>query len=340
MYLVLQHRRECKNRMDKQSYKAKSKKRYRSKKQKFLLLFLVLAGILALGIWSQNKKAGESGQNLNSSETIKPLENAGLEIHYIDVGQGDATLLLCGEEAMLIDGGGNEMEGRIRRYLKNLGIKELAYVVGTHPDADHIGGLDEVISVFDCNRVILPEIKRDNVTYRDVTDAIRYRRAEELTAKVGEVYPFGEASFTIVAPEGSYEEFNNHSVGLLFTYGETRFLFVGDAEGPAEEQMLGSGIDLHADVLKIGHHGSSDSTSQAFLDAVKPTHAVISCGRANEHGHPHTRVLNLLKKRDISVYRTDLQGTVVLQSDGRVIRFLTEPTLDFTSGWDLQAGEN
>lgn len=322
--------------MERQRNKSKSKKRYRSKKQKFLLLFLVLGSLLIFGFWYQKSKEPESDQSPNPTQDIQPLANAGLEIHYIDVGQGDATLIMCGEEAMLIDGGGNDMEDRIRRYLKKMEIKELAYVVGTHPDADHIGGLDEVISVFDCKQVIMPDIQRDNATYQDVMDAIRYRRPAQITAKVGDSYSLGEATFTIVAPEGTYEEQNNYSVGILLTYGNTKFLFIGDAEGPAEEQMLKSGLTLQADVLKIGHHGSGDSTSQTFLEAVNPDYAVISCGLGNDHGHPHARVLNLLKKRDISMYRTDLQGNIILQTDGSVIRFLTNPSEDFTSGWDLQ----
>ncbi len=324
--------------MERQVYKSKSKKRYQSKKQKILLLFLVFFFLLLFGYYYQKNTAGEEPAQ-NVPEEIRPLADAGLEIHYIDVDQGDATLLLCGEEAMLIDAGGNDMEDRIRRYIKKLGVKELAYVVGTHPDADHIGGLDEVISVFDCDKVIMPEVQRDNVTYRDVTDAIRYRRVERISARVGDTYSLGEATFTIVAPEGTYEEYNNYSVGILLAYEKVKFLFVGDAEGPAEEQMLSSGMDLQADVLKIGHHGSNDSTSQAFLDAVNPSYGVISCGMGNEHGHPHTRVLNLLKKRDISLYRTDLQGDIILQTDGSVIRFLTNPSVDFTSGWDLQTEE-
>ncbi len=317
----------------------KYRKKKRKQKQKNLLLFLTFMFLIVLGILIGKKKQdAEAGQNgAGLTEATDELQNAGLEIHYLDVGQGDATLILCEGHAMLIDAGNNDMGTTVQLYLKRQGIKTLDYLIGTHPDADHIGGLDVVLSKFDCDVVMMPDVQRDNATYRDVIETMAYRRYENTVPVLGRQYRLGGAVFTIVAPDGSYEEeYNNTSIGILLEYGQKRFLFVGDAESAAEQKMLKSGLDIHADVLKIGHHGSSDSTSQEFLDAVNPTYAVISCGKNNDYGHPHERTLKTLKKRDISMYRTDEQGGIVLQSDGSVISFLTEPSVLWKSGWELQ----
>lgn len=246
-----------------------------------------------------------------------------MQVHYIDVGQGDATLILCNGHAMLIDAGDNSKGTAVQYYLKKQGVESLDYVIGTHPDADHIGGLDVVITKFDCNMVMMPEIRRDNATYRDVLQAMEYRGYKNTPPVVGTEYPLGEATFCIVAPNGEYgEEYNNYSIGILLTYGENRFLFTGDAMKEAEADMLANGIALQADVLKAGHHGSSDAGSKAFLDAVNPKYAVISCGSDNDYGHPHRETLQSFKERRIDVYRTDLQGDVIAVSDGKEIRFL------------------
>ncbi len=317
----------------------KYRKKKRKQKQKRLLLFLMLLFLIVLGVFLGKKKqeieAGHGGTG--QTESVEMLQNAGLEIHYLDVGQGDATLILCEGHAMLIDAGNNDMGTTVQLYLKKQGVETLDYLIGTHPDADHIGGLDVVMNKFDCRMVMMPDVQRDNATYRDVIETMTYRRYKNTVPVVGRQYMLGGAVFTIVAPDGSYEEeYNNTSIGILLEYGQKRFLFVGDAESAAEQKMLQSGLDIHADVLKIGHHGSSDSTSQEFLDAVNPTYAVISCGKNNDYGHPHERTLKTLKKRDISMYRTDEQGGIVLQSDGSVISFSTKPSVLWKSGWELQ----
>ena len=317
----------------------KYRKKKRKQKQKILLLFLTFIFLVMIGVLIGKKKQ-DAGEGLNGAgltgETDE-LQNAGLEIHYLDVGQGDATLILCEGHAMLIDAGNNDMGTTVQLYLKKQGVKTLDYLIGTHPDADHIGGMDVVMSKFDCDVVMMPDVQRDNATYRDVVETMTYRRYINTVPIVGQQHCLGSAVFTIVSPDGSYEEeYNNTSIGILLEYGEKRFLFVGDAENAAEQKMMKNGLDIHADVLKIGHHGSSDSTGQEFLDAVNPTYAVISCGKNNDYGHPHERTLKSLKKRGISVYRTDEQGDVVLQSDGSVISFFADPSTSWKSGWELQ----
>lgn len=314
------------------------KYRKKKKKQKRILLFLILIFLLLLGVFLLEKQRAavtEEQEKEGQIQVTDKEEREGLQVHFIDVGQGDATLITCGEHAMLIDAGNNNMGTRIQQYLKKQGVERLDYVIGTHPDADHIGGLDVVITKFDCGIIMMPDVYRKNVTYRDVLDAISYRRYQNTLPVVGQQYDLGDAVFTVVAPNGNYkEEYNNYSIGILLEYGERKFLFVGDAEAAAEQDMLANGISLKADVLKVGHHGSSDSSSDAFLEAVDPQYAVISCGADNEYGHPHKKTLYSLKESDVLVYRTDEQGSMTATCDGQTISFDQSPSVTWKSGWE------
>lgn len=304
-------------------HKSYNKRRRKKQRKSYPLLFLLL---LILGIAAgalQEREAGRADGNSakeQQAESYGEEGQTGLEVHYIDVGQGDATLIMCGSHAMLIDAGDNSKGTAVQLYLKKQGIEKLDYLIGTHPDADHIGGLDVIITKFDCDRIIMPEIYRDTATYRDVVTAMEYRGYENTPPVPGTEYLLGDASFTIVSPDRDYgEDYNNASVGLLLKYGNTSFLFTGDAEEEAEKDMLQNKIALKADVLKVGHHGSASSCSPEFLDAVQPSYAVISCGRDNDYGHPHQEVLEALKERDIQIFRTDELGSIVAVSDGKSV---------------------
>ena len=256
-----------------------------------------------------------------------------LEVHFLDVGQGDATLICCGEAAMLIDAGNNSWGDDVRDYLEYQGIGDLDYVIGTHPDADHIGGLDVVMEAFDCGTVIMPDYEKDTQTYTDVTDVMEEKGYELTLPQVGMVYELGEAAFTIVAPNGEYgDNANDYSVGILLEHGENRFLLTGDAEEDSEADMLDNGIDLSADVLKAAHHGSRTANTEAFLERVNPEYVVISCGEGNSYGHPHAEVLNRLREMGIKVFRTDEEGTVVATSDGAGITFNVPPSESWQAG--------
>lgn len=256
-----------------------------------------------------------------------------LEVHFLDVGQGDATLIRCGEAAMLIDAGNNSWGDDVRDYLEYQGIGDLDYVIGTHPDADHIGGLDVVMEAFDCGTVIMPDYEKDTQTYTDVTDVMEEKGYELTLPQVGMVYELGEAAFTIVAPNGEYgDNANDYSVGILLEHGENRFLLTGDAEEDSEADMLDNGIDLSADVLKAAHHGSRTANTEAFLERVNPEYVVISCGEGNSYGHPHAEVLNRIREMGIKVFRTDEEGTVVATSDGAGITFNVPPSESWQAG--------
>ncbi len=255
-----------------------------------------------------------------------------LTVHYIDVGQGDATLITCGEDAMLIDAGDNSKGTALQSYLLSQDITELDYVIGTHPDADHIGGLDVVITKFDCGTILLTGEEKDTKTYDDVVSAMEYRGYKKTLPSPGDTFPLGDASFTILAPLFENEDSNDNSIALLLTYGDTRFYFEGDAGEEEEEQILSSKADVGADVYKIGHHGSKTSTTDEMLDAVNPACAVISAGEGNRYGHPHAEVLNKLRSAGIKTFRTDEQGTVVAVSDGKNIVFNMSPSDTWQAG--------
>lgn len=303
-----------------------------------LLLLVAYYGVSAWLERTDNAYGGDSsytdasGQSGTDTDGLDPLS-----VHYMDVGQGDATILICGEEAMLIDAGIESSGSLLWSYLDEQGVTRLTYAVGTHPDSDHIGGLDAVLDHVPTETVFMPHLERDTATYRDVIDTIERERCTLIHPAPGEVYTLGDASFTILGPiDETAAESNNHSICMVVEHGENRFLFTGDAEQVAEENVIDAGYDLSADVYQMGHHGSSSSSCQEFLDAVSPTWAVISCGLGNRYGHPHWETLSKLEEADIQLFRTDLQGTVVAVSDGETITWSTEPTDDWRRGFDLK----
>lgn len=311
------------------------KRRKRKQKQKngkwlkfgLVLIFLTVFLVLREQIPGEMTKAFLEA----ASEAFR--DGSGLEIHYLDVGQGDSTLILCDGHAMLIDAGDNDRGTAVQSYLESQGVTTLDYVIGTHPDADHIGGLDVVLYKFDCQMVMMPDFEKDTRTYDDVVQTMKQKRYKNTLPEVGTVYELGSAVFTIVAPNGEYgDDANDYSVGILLQHGKNRFLFTGDAEEASEADMLENGIDLEADVFKASHHGSRTANTEEFLQTVDPDYVVISCGQDNSYGHPHAEVMNRLRAMGISVFRTDEQGTIVAYSDGTEITFNMSPDESWKAG--------
>ena len=285
---------------------------------------LCLAGCLGssgsgalTGPSSGESSAGEGSPGFLSSGG---LSQEGLQVHFIDVGQGDSILIRQKDHSMLVDAGENDQGDVVVSYLKSQGIDQLDYVIGTHPHSDHIGGLDDVIQSFEVDRVFLPPIEHTTATFEEVLDAIEVKDLSLTLPQVGDVWELGEASFTILAPNKDYgDDLNNWSIGIRVEYGDNHFVLCGDAEAQAEADICANGLPLGADVLKAGHHGSSTSTSDLFLDQVAPSWVVIQCGKDNSYGHPHKETLEKLKGRGIGVLRTDLEGTLIAASDGEEI---------------------
>lgn len=252
--------------------------------------------------------------------------NGTLKVHYIDVGQADAILIQQGNHNMLIDAGNNTDSDLVTNYLKQQEVEKLDYVIGTHPHEDHIGGLDTVINSFDVEKVLMPEVTATTNTYKDVITAIQDKNLKITAPNVGDSYDLGGANWTILAPNSnSYEDTNNYSIVIKLKFGNNSFIFTGDAEDVSEGEVLAKQLDIQADVLKVGHHGSSSSTTDSFLNAVNPKYAVILCGKDNKYGHPMQSTMDKLKAKNIEVYRTDENGTIVATSNGEDITFNTDP---------------
>lgn len=297
------------------------KTRQKNQRRKWLKFGLVLAVLTLLTVFRDHLPR-ELTDALSEYASGAFQEGSGLEVHYLDVGQGDCTLILCDGHAMLIDAGDNDKGTAVQSYLESQGVTELDYVIGTHPDADHIGGLDVILYKFDCQTVLMPDFEKDTRTYDDVIQTMKQKRYENTSPRTGETFELGSAVFTIVAPNGEYgDNANDYSIGILLQHGGNRFLFTGDAEEASEADMLENGMDLKADVFKAAHHGSRTANTEEFLNAVDPDYMVISCGQDNSYGHPHAEVMNRLRIMGISVFRTDEQGTIVAHSDGTEITF-------------------
>lgn len=257
---------------------------------------------------------------------INPVgDNEVIEVHFIDVGQGDAILVTApNDKIMLIDAGNNGDGKIIIDYLRRLGLEKIDVLIGTHPHADHLGGLDEVIRKFQIGSIYLPRVSHNTKTYEEVLLAIKEKGLKINEAKGGLTLDLGPSvTGKILAPnKGSYDDLNDYSVVVKISFGENSFLFTGDAEALSEKEMLAANHDLKADILKVGHHGSSTSTSSEFLKAVAPDFAVISVGKDNSYNHPHKTVLNRLNNAHIKIYRTDQHGDIKVISDGQNIEFV------------------
>ncbi|MEG0772576.1 ComEC/Rec2 family competence protein [Clostridium sp.] len=249
-----------------------------------------------------------------------------LKVSFIDVGQADSILLQQGDKFMLIDAGNNGDAQVVQDYLTSQGVKKLEYFIGTHKDEDHIGGADGVINSFNVGKVYFPKQVATTQTYKDFVTAVKNKGLSLTVPKVGEEFKLGEAAVTVLAPISSeYEDSNDYSIVVKVTFGSTSFLLSGDAEARSEKELVASGKDLSATLLKVGHHGSLTSTSEAFLDKVNPKFAVISAGTGNKYGHPAQEIMDRLKAKGVTVFRTDEQKTIIATSNGKEINFNVKP---------------
>lgn len=277
------------------------------------------------------EKTNEGSVEESVAEESQPSDDI-MEVHFVDVGQADSTLIKTNEHAMLIDCGADESGTKVQYYLKKHGVEKLDYLILTHPDSDHIGGADVIIAKFDIDKIFMSPFTKDNKWYSDIINTINYRGYSWSTPEVGSSYSLGDARFTVLAPNRIYEDPNNSSIALVLQYGDTRFLFTGDASEEAEADIVSNGLDISADVYKLGHHGSSSASTDAFLERIDPRYVVISCASGNEYGHPHVETMDRLKKYSPEIYRTDEQGTIVASSDGEKITWDHSPSTTWASG--------
>lgn len=257
--------------------------------------------------------------------TPTPLpEGSYFTAHFIDVGQADATLLICDGETMLIDGGNKDDSSLLYTYLKENDISHLDYVIGTHAHEDHIGGLSGALHYATADKVLCPVTSFDSEAFRDFVKTVKGQGLTITVPQAGDTFPLGAANVEILHCDPYNENPNNTGIVLRVTYGETSFLFTGDAEKEVEDRILEGGFDVQSTVLHVGHHGSGTSTSYHWLYEVQPVYGIISVGEDNSYGHPHESVLSRLQDADVKVYRTDKHGDIICTSDGKTVVFETE----------------
>ena len=274
---------------------------------------------------SQIFKSTTSATNDNvSSEVLDNLENVSIQtgndcistipqdnnlrVYCLDVGQGDSILITNNNKTMLIDASTNEMGNRVVKYLNDLGIKKIDYLVGTHPHEDHIGGLDNVIKNFDIGTIYMPNVVATTKTFEEVIDAISAKKLKVTSPKTGDKFTVGNAECEVMSIRNDKDDYNNCSIVIKMDFNNVSYLFTGDAEESVESSRKWP----HIDVLKVGHHGSNTSSSKKFLEQIKPEVALISVGQGNTYGHPTQATLKRLSNIGAKIYRTDENGTILL----------------------------
>ena len=249
-------------------------------------------------------------------------------VHFIDVGQGDCILIEHGGEFMLIDTGEDSKYNNLSEYLEQLGVQEFKYIILTHPHADHIGGAHNIVREYEIDKLIMPSMYHDTVTFKNLLNTMDEAGLAPTRAVAGDNYEFGEAEFLILGPMSEeYASENNYSVVILMQFGNTRFMFTGDMESLSESEIArhvqDNRLDISADLLKIAHHGSSSSSQDYFLDLIRPGIAVIQVGDGNSYGHPHRETLHRLESIHARILRNDLHGDIIIISDGRELSVYT-----------------
>lgn len=274
--------------------------------KKIILLIILLFSISGCAI------------NDNSSYAY-PTSEEKLIAHFIDVGQADSSFIeLPNKETMLIDAGEKSDSAKIIKYIKDLGYEKIDYVIATHPHADHIGGLSDVIESFDIVSIYMPKVAATSKTYENLLMTIKNKNLKIHTGAAGvSIIDDDDLKINILAPNSNkYSGLNNYSIVIRITYKDTSYLYMGDAEKLSEEEIVGN---IKSDVLKVGHHGSDTSSSEAFLKRVKPKYAIISVGSDNKYGLPSNSTIKNIQKYTNNIYRTDLCGNIIVTSDGKNI---------------------
>ena len=292
-------------------------------KEKIRYIFVLLTMVLILNFVMQLVADMVLLESDKSQENVEQIGTKGeeMQVHFLDVDQGLCVLVQLGEQVLIYDGGERDTSSFVVSYVKSLGITEIDYMISSHYDSDHVSGLIGCLNAFDVKRVIASDYEHNSKLYSSFMEAVEAEGVTIEYPEVGEKYAFGEGVITILSPKDIKKDSNANSVAIKLSYGESDFIFTGDADYGSERDMVASGIDLDCEVLSLGHHGSASSSSSLFLENTLPEAVVISCGKDNSYGHPHVEVMELLEAMEIDVYRNDIQGTVIATTDGKTIRW-------------------
>ena len=274
-----------------------------------------------------------------TTQSVQDVEGQ-LTVHMIDVGQADCFLLVQDGKTAMVDCGTRSTSKDAVKYLNELGITKIDYLIGTHPHEDHMGGMYNILVNFDIGTVVIPNAQSTTNWYIKLINELNTGNYNVEYAEKGDIYNIEDATMKVISAETDVgENTNNYSIVLKVTFGQMDMIMTGDAETDIEEKILESGDDIDAEILKVGHHGSDTSSSEKFLDAVSPEYGLISCKVGNQHEHPNKEIMERLEKRGVEVYRTDECGSVVMTVTTDSVSFNCEPG-DYLSGIELEKREN
>ena len=286
-----------------------------------VLIIMAVLGANSDGLYSsqaQNVEQVDTLENVTihtGEGVISKIPNDGnLRVYCLDVGQGDSILVVSENKTMLIDASTNQMGSRVVKYLNDLGISKIDYLVGTHPHEDHIGGLDDVIKNFEIGKIYMPKQQTNTKTFEDVLDAIKAKKLKVSAPSVGEKFKVGNAECEVMSVKNGVENLNDCSIVIQMNCDGVKYLFTGDMESGVESSRNWNQIDI----LKVGHHGSKTSSSKNFLEQTKPKVALISCGEGNDYGHQHDAAVKRLEKIGAKIYRTDKEKTIMVLQEPKM----------------------
>lgn len=295
----------------------------KNKKTKNLLTVLVILLLAICMLIFGKDNIGlitEINKTDSSTNSTFKISDYAFSVSFIDVGQGDCELIYCNGKTVLTDGGEAVNAQNVIDYLTDNDISEIDYYILTHPHSDHIGAAAGVINAIPCKNVVMTDFSDEHMPttkiFEKVLDAIDYNDCTLMTVEAGDEISVGDLTLNILSPKEEADDYNDMSIVYTATYLNTTVLITGDATVNIEEQLLSENADIDADILKVSHHGSSTSSCDEFISEVSPLIAVISCGENNKYGHPHDEVVKRFTDRNISLYRTDISGSVVCYGDG------------------------
>lgn len=284
----------------------------RKKDVKSLIYSIIVLLLLVAGYFFNNMD--------NTSSNSETTNSTGeLLVYFIDVGQADSIYIKDGNSNMLIDAGNNADGPLLMKYLESLGVKEFKYAVGTHAHEDHIGGMDDIIKNFTIDNYLMSSAVSSSKTFEDVLDALNDKKVSPTIPKIGDKFTLENANFEVLSVGDDDSDLNDTSVVLKMTYNNTCTLFMGDASSNVEKNLLDK--DINCQVLKVGHHGSRYSSSDEFIKTVKPAYGIIMVGKDNKYGHPTKKTLDILNKHNVTLHRTDKEGTIIMKIKGDNISF-------------------